>query len=151
MPPSVDLWVGSYTADSGGTAEGIGVLRVADGVPEWAGLAASAPSPSFLARHPTLPLLYAVGESAQTVAAFHVRAAGRLEPAGPPWQAGASACHIAVDPRGRYLVVCCWGDGQVLLYELDAHGRSETGFRRLQPGTRTPHTRARDPRVPTPR
>lgn len=122
VDPSVDLWVGTYTADSAGAAEGIGTLHVEAGVPKWTGLAVEAPSPSFLARHPTLPLVYAVGESAQTVAAFHVRRGGRLQPAEEPWEAGASACHVAVDPQGRYLVVCCWGDGQVLLYELDADG-----------------------------
>lgn len=118
----VDLWVGAYTADSAGTAEGIGTLHVEEGVPHWSGVAVETPSPSFLARHPRLPLVYAVGESAQTVTAFHIRARGRLQPAGVAWDAGASACHVAVDPQGRYLVVCCWGDGQVLLYELDADG-----------------------------
>lgn len=141
--PSLDLWVGSYTADSSGDAEGIGRLHVAAGVPRWAGLAAATPSPSFLARHPTLPLLYAVGEAAQTVAAFHVRESGRLRPAGPAWQAGASACHVAVDPRGRYLVVCCWGDGQVLLYELDAAGAIRN--RLAAPAARDPHARAQEP------
>lgn len=120
--PSVDLWVGSYTAHSGGTGGGIGTLHVDAGVPGAAGLAAAAPSPSFLATHPTLPIVYAVEESLGAIAAFHVRGAGRLEPAGEAWEAGASACHVAVDGQGRFLVVSCWGDGQVLLYELDAHG-----------------------------
>lgn len=145
IPPTVDLWVGGYTADSGGTADGIGALHVEAGVPEWSGLAAEAPSPSFLARHPTLPLLYAVGESAQTVAAFHVGDAGRLRPAAEPWEAGASACHVAVDPRGRYLVVCCWGDGQVQLYELDAEGLMRN---RLAAATaRDPHAHPGGPRA----
>ncbi len=41
---------------------------------------------------------------------------------GPAWPAGDAACHVAVEPSGRFLVVCCWGDGQVLFYELDADG-----------------------------
>lgn len=120
--PTLDLWVGSYTADAGGKGEGIGTLRVASGRPERAGLATAAPSPSFLAKHPTLPLVYAVGESAETVRAFRVTAPGTLEAAGEAWPAGAAACHVAVDPAGRFLVVSCWGDGQVLLYELDDAG-----------------------------
>lgn len=120
--PSLDLWVGSYTADSSGAGQGIGTVHVASGRPERAGLAAAAPSPSFLAKHPSLPLVYAVGESAETVRAFRVVAPGTLEPAGEAWPAGAAACHVAVDPAGRFLVVACWGDGQVLLYELDKAG-----------------------------
>ena len=45
-----------------------------------------------------------------------------LKPAGRDWPAGDAACHVAVDPQGRFLVVACWGDGQVLLYELDGDG-----------------------------
>ncbi|WP_222122981.1 beta-propeller fold lactonase family protein, partial [Staphylococcus epidermidis] len=45
-----------------------------------------------------------------------------LVPAGRDWPAGEAACHVAVDPQGRFVVVTCWGDGQVLLYELDDDG-----------------------------
>lgn len=140
--PTFELWVGSYTADADGAGAGIGTLHVASGLPEFTGTAAVAPSPSFLARHPSLPLVYAVGEAAQTVGAFRVVGAGRLEAVGEPWAAGSAACHVALDPAGRFLVVCCWGDGQVLLYELDAAGGITN--RLAAPAAADPHARAHE-------
>lgn len=122
--PAHDLiWTGSYTADSGGSGTGIGaVSAAADGTLHWLGVAAAADSPSFLAVHPSLPVVYAVAEHARTVRAYRRTGSFGLEPAGPAWPAGDAACHAAVEPSGRLLVVCCWGDGQVLCYELDAGG-----------------------------
>ncbi len=123
MPADDLIWTGSYTADSGGSGAGIGaVAAAADGTLHWLGVAAAADSPSFLAVHPTLPVVYAVAEHARTVRAYRRAGAFGLEPAGPAWLAGDAACHVAVEPSGRFLIVCCWGDGQVLFYELDADG-----------------------------
>lgn len=117
------IWTGSYTADSGGHGAGIGaVLANPDGTLTWLGTAAKADSPSFVAVHPSRPMVYAVGETAKTVQAYRRRGEFGLETAGGPWAAGEAACHVAVDPEGRFLIVACWGDGQVLLYELDADG-----------------------------
>ncbi|WP_205571863.1 lactonase family protein [Arthrobacter celericrescens] len=118
------IWTGSYTADAGGNGEGITALRASpDGSLEPLGLAAACESPSFLAAHPRLPVVYGVHEHARTVRAYRRNGAGfALEPLGEAWTAGAAACHVAVDPQGRFLVVACWGDGQVLLYELDDDG-----------------------------
>lgn len=117
------IWTGCYTADGGGSGAGIGAVRAgADGTLSWLGLAAAADSPSFLAVHPTRNVVYAVGETARTVRAYLGSGDFGLTPAGPAWPAGEAACHVAVDPRGRFLVVTCWGDGQVLLYELDDDG-----------------------------
>lgn len=120
------VWVGSYTG-AAGAGEGIGSLSIDDaGRTSWAGVAVRADSPSFLARHPTLPLIYGVGEVAATVQAYRVvepdGATPSLEPIGDAWPAGDAACHVAVDPAGAYLVVTCWGSGDVLYYELTADG-----------------------------
>lgn len=117
------IWTGCYTADGGGTGAGIGALAAAaDGTLAWLGVAAGADSPSFLAVHPALPVVYAVGEQSRTVRAYRRSGASGLEPAGAAWPAGEAACHVAVDPLGRFLTVACWGDGQVLLFELDDDG-----------------------------
>ena len=63
-----------------------------------------------------------MGEAARTVRAYRRSGGFNLAPAGRDWPAGEAACHVAVDPQGRFLVVTCWGDGQVLLYELDDDG-----------------------------
>jgi 6-phosphogluconolactonase (cycloisomerase 2 family) len=118
------LWLGAYTADMGGTADGISRLELHDdGTLEVPQLAAATASPSFVAQHPFLPVLYAVGEKDETFRAFVIDADGGLTPLGEPIAAGNAACHIAVDPAGRFASVACWGSGQVLVYALD----SETG------------------------
>ncbi|MEN8585101.1 beta-propeller fold lactonase family protein [Burkholderia sp. RS01] len=132
MTPSENhrlIWTGSYTSDSGGHGAGIGAISVApDGTLTWRGTAAKADSPSFIAVHPSLPMVYAVGETAKTVQAYRRRGEFGLEAAGEPWAAGGAACHVAVDPGGRFLIVACWGDGQVLLYGLDADGGMTARF-----------------------
>ncbi|MFC4243758.1 lactonase family protein [Gryllotalpicola reticulitermitis] len=115
------LWLGGYTPDMGGTSEGILSASLDDdGTIGQVTLAASTPSPSFVAEHPSLPVVYAIGEQNETFRAFRLTEPGALEPLGDPWAAGAAACHIAVDPDGRFATVACWGSGQVLTYALDA-------------------------------
>lgn len=123
-PPHANIiWTGAYTPDGGGRAEGIGALRAnGDGSLEWLGTAAEAQSPSFVAVHPTLPVVYAVAEQRRMVQAYRHVDGHRLEPVGTSWPAGEATCHVAADPQGRFVTATCWGDGQVLLYELDADG-----------------------------
>ncbi|UKA50199.1 lactonase family protein [Arthrobacter sp. FW305-123] len=117
------IWVGSYTADRNAKGEGIAALSADDrGRLTSLGLAVAADSPSFLASHPTLPVLYAIAEEAQTVRAYRRTGDAGLEPLGDPWPAGEATCHVATDPHGRFIVATCWGDGQVILYELDHDG-----------------------------
>jgi 6-phosphogluconolactonase len=117
------IWTGTYTADGGGQAEGIGALTAhPDGTLEWHGTAVESDSPSFIAVHPTLPVVYAVAEQRQMVRSFRRTGEFGLEPFGDPQPAGEATCHVGVDPLGRFLIAACWGDGQVLLYELDHDG-----------------------------
>lgn len=121
---STILWTGTYTPDGGGRAKGIGAIREhPDGSLDWLGTAADAQSPSFLAVHPRLPVVYAVAEQRQLVQAYRRTGSFGLEPFGDPQPAGEATCHVAVDPRGRFVTAACWGDGQVILYELDADGK----------------------------
>lgn len=132
MTPSENhplIWTGSYTSDSGGHGAGIGAISAApDGTLTWRGTAAKADSPSFVAVHPSLPLVYAVGEGTQSVQVYRRRGEFALEAVGEPWHAGEAACHVAVGPEGKFLVVACWGDGQVLLFELDDDGGITSRF-----------------------
>lgn len=115
------LWIGGYTAELGGAARGIVTAALdRDGTLAELRLGAPAANPSFVAQHPHLPVLYAVGEHDGTVRAFAIASDGALTPLGEPVPAGAVACHVAIDPDGRFAAVACWGSGQVVIYALDA-------------------------------
>ncbi|WP_022882076.1 lactonase family protein [Gryllotalpicola ginsengisoli] len=122
------IWIGGYTSDMAGTARGIASVEVApDGTLGTPKLAAPMRSPSFVAQHPSLPVLYAVGEKDGTFRAFRIADDGALAPLGRVFAAGAAACHVAVDDGGRFAVVACWGSGQVILYALDPETGEITG------------------------
>lgn len=118
--------IGAYTGEQG-EATGIGILTTADDGHTVSGVAARFDSPSFLTQHPTLPVVYAVGEDIERVAAFRLVASGSnqpptLEPLGESWAAGEAVCHASVSPDGAILIATCWGDGQVVAYALDTEG-----------------------------
>ena len=120
------VFVGGYTADKGGDGEGIALLRrdPATGVLTRLGVVAHTPSPSFLAQHPTLPVLYAVNEleSDGTVSAFTVAPDGALTPLSVQLTGGADPAHLSVTPDGRYLLVANYSSGSVAVHPLDAEG-----------------------------
>lgn len=123
VPAPAIIWTGTYTPDGGGRAKGIGALRAdGNGRLEWLGTAVDAQSPSFVAVHPTLPVVYAVAEQQKLVQAYRRAGEFALEPLGAPQPAGEATCHVASDPQGRFITAACWGDGQVILYELDSDG-----------------------------
>ncbi|RZU63841.1 6-phosphogluconolactonase (cycloisomerase 2 family) [Microterricola gilva] len=128
------LLIGGYTGDSGA---GLGIeaaVATPDAGITGLGTAAAVGSPSYLARHPLLPVVYAACEDAAEVRAFAIEggagtaealtpdAAVALSPLGGPWPAGALVCHVAVDPGGRWLVSSSYGDGIVCLFTLDERG-----------------------------
>lgn len=120
------FWVGGYGSDMNGTAEGIGVLVGDEGRPQatlaYRGVAAAAASPSWLASHPALDVVYAALEGAGAVAAF-ARAGDRtLTPSGEPVPVGEAVCHLAVAPSGAFLIASCYGDGRVVRLGIAADG-----------------------------
>lgn len=124
--PSDLIYVGGYTPDKGGTAEGIALLRrdATTGVLTTLGVAARTPSPSFLVQHPTLPVLYAVNEleSDGTVSAFTVAGDGALAPLAVRPTGGGDPAHLAVTADGRHLLVANYATGSVAVHPLDAEG-----------------------------
>lgn len=117
--------IGGYTAEMGGRAEGIVAARrdPRTGGLTPLGTAAVTPSPSFLVRHPALPVLYAVNEGAEgRVSAFATDPDGGLTLLGVGETGGAEPCHLAVVQDGRHLVVANYGGGSVAVFPLDAAG-----------------------------
>ena len=115
------LWFGAYTSASGGSGEGIGRIDLAH-EPPGAVVAGEIDSPSFIALHPYLPMLYAVSESAGFIHAFRIAPSGQLEALGQGWPTGIEPCHVAVDPQGKSLITSSWGDGSVDFFTLNPEG-----------------------------
>ena len=119
------LFIGCYTPDSGGKGAGITAVRrdPATGRLDSLGLVASTPSPSFLAWHPTLPVLYATNELEEGgVSAWAVRGETELSPLGSASTGGAHPCHLVVAPGGRYLVSTNYTSGSVAVHRLGDDG-----------------------------
>ncbi len=125
--------LGGYTADRGGEASGIGMLHagapddhLAGGPLAYRGTVVASDSPSWIAAHPSLDVVYAALEERGAVQAFARTGEETFARLGPPVAAGAAVCHVAVAPDGSSLIASCWGDGRVVRMALDAAGRPST-------------------------
>jgi 6-phosphogluconolactonase (cycloisomerase 2 family) len=117
------FYIGCYTEDTGGSGEGIsvGTRDPHIGILDPIGTAAITPSPSFLAQHPRLPVLYAANELTEgVVSAWAVQPDGALRPLGTGLTGGADPCHLAV--VDDHLVTANYSSGSVSVHRLDASG-----------------------------
>ena len=113
---AVAYFVGAYTPDMGGTAEGIAALgRLADGSLEPLGVAASAASPAYLAARDGL--VFAASEGAGTVEAYRRGDGFSLDHAGSAPAGGSFPCHLGV--YGDTVVASCYGDGALGVLSTD--------------------------------
>lgn len=120
------FWSGGYGPAMEGVAEGIGLLAGDEGAEtalSYRGAVTRTPSPSWLAQHPTLDVVYAALEGDAAVQAFARSGESTLTPLGEPVEAGKYVCHLAVAPSGRYLIASCYGDGRVVRIGIDGAGR----------------------------
>jgi 6-phosphogluconolactonase (cycloisomerase 2 family) len=119
------VFVGCYTSSGGGEGEGIALLSrdPATGALSSRGVVARTSSPSFLTRHPVLPVLYAANELDDgTVSSFSVAEDGSLTPLQVRSTAGEHPCHLAVTADGRHLLAANYGSGSVAVFPLDDAG-----------------------------
>jgi 6-phosphogluconolactonase len=128
------VWFGTYT---GGPAnsEGIYVSRfdAATGKLTAPVLAAAAKNPSFVALHPTLPVMYAVSEVADAdgkptgaVLALAIdEATGTLSKKNHQSSGGGGPCHVSVDRTGRVALAANYGGGSAICFGLTADGSLE--------------------------
>lgn len=113
-------YIGGYTSDTGGSGAGITLVDL-DGLVRLGETEAS--GPSFLAAHPRLPILYAVGEGEQgTVSVFGRADDGALTLLARRPSEGSFPCQLAVDPSGTLLAVANYGDGTVSVHGIDGSG-----------------------------
>ena len=87
-------------------------------------LAAVTPAPSFLARHPERPVLYAVNEMAPAgrLSAWAIGPGSTLRPLGTVSSGGGDPCHLLVHPAGRALYACNYASGTVATVLLEPAG-----------------------------
>lgn len=115
------LHIGCYTEESGG--RGLGITAAArdpqTGALTDLGLVVAVPSPSFLARHPSQPVLYAVNELAEgRVTAWHETD----KTASTGDTGGGAPCHLGVTPDGRHLLCANYASGSISVHALDPDG-----------------------------
>lgn len=105
--------------------------------------AAAILSPGFLAWHPTLEILYAVGtlDGVEGVAAFLRQGDGRLRLLHHLALHEKGACHLAVHPSGSFLMTAQYGEGTTAVFSLRSDGGLGEKVASL------PH-RPRDPQQP---
>ncbi|MEV1289918.1 lactonase family protein [Micromonospora sp. NPDC049679] len=119
------IHIGCYTPEGGGRGGGIVAARrdPESGRLDLLGLAACTPSPSFLVRHPTLPVLYAVNEIEDgAVGAWTVTGEGELIPLGSRPTGGSHPCHVTVSPDGRHVISTNYGSGSLATHPIDDTG-----------------------------
>jgi 6-phosphogluconolactonase len=113
------LYIGCYTAESDGN--GTGVTAVRESASGELTRVAELPltSPSWLLRHPTLPVLYAAIEAAEgAVAAIDLDRFAVLNTAPT---GGHSPCHLAI--TGDFLLCANYISGSLAVFALGADGR----------------------------
>ena len=133
LGPGADrlVWFGTYT-NGPAKSEGIYVSRfdAATGKLTAPVLAAAAKNPSFLALHPTLPVLYAVGEVSGAdgkptggILSFGLDGAtGQLAIKNSQPSGGAGPCHVSVDRTGRVVLAANYSGGSVICLGLAPDG-----------------------------
>jgi 6-phosphogluconolactonase len=124
------VYLGTYTG-----AKSLGVyvsqFDTATGKLSPPELAATTPSPSFLAVHPNGRYLYTVGETtnlggkrAGAVNAFGIaEKTGQLTLLNRQSSGGSGPCHLAVDKSGKCLLVANYGSGSIAAIPLEADGK----------------------------
>lgn len=120
LPHLSRLVVGGYTPTMG-DGSGVVTFRVTpDGATTLGTVELD--SPSYLIKHPELPLLYGVSEGAiPSVAAF------RLTDQGPELinsvaNSGPGACHLCLSPDGRFVITANYGSSSVSSFGIAADG-----------------------------
>ena len=123
------VYFGTYT---GAKSKGIYVSKFDSATGELSEpeLAAETKSPSFLAVDSKNRFLYAVGEASQfagktsgTVNAFEVDSkTGKLSLLNQQPSGGAGPCHVALDSKGRCLLVANYGGGSVASLPVNSDG-----------------------------
>ncbi|HKD88168.1 MAG TPA: lactonase family protein [Streptosporangiaceae bacterium] len=111
------LLIGGYTGDKGA---GAGITVIDDD-----GVASTVPaeSPSWIARHPRLPVLYAVAEVDNgRVHAWSLEDGVPVAELGNSETGGAEPAHLTVDSSGKFLITANYTGGNISVHRLNDDG-----------------------------
>jgi len=123
--PPWRVYVGTYAQ---GDEKGIYLLHFNSetGQIKLEGRACEAEGPSFLALHPSKPVLYVVGETVYPegiVGAYRIDGrTGLLTLINQQSSKGRAPCHLAVAPAGKHVVVANYSSGTVSMYPVEENG-----------------------------
>lgn len=125
----IDVWIGTGGSPSKGIYHC--VLDSNSGRLSESRLVAEMSSPGFLAKHPSLPILYAVGSlnGESVVAGFQIQGKGKeatLAQASVHPIGDGGATHLSVSRDGRTLLTAQYGGGSVAAFSLDSEGSIST-------------------------
>jgi 6-phosphogluconolactonase len=124
----IPIYIGTYTD---GASKGIYRLELDRAVARLSTpvLVAETVNPSFLAWHPSRPVLYAVSETdtvgvekTGALLAYRVDTDGSLTAINEEPSGGAGACFVSVDPTGAHVFVANYTAGSVAVFPTRADG-----------------------------
>lgn len=125
------VWFGCYTGKPP-RGEGISVARYDDtsGKFSQVTLACKVRNPSFLALHPTLPVLFAVSEITDLngkptggITSFIINeATGKLSQQSEQPSGGRGPCHLTINATGKILLAANYGSGSTICLGIEADG-----------------------------
>ena len=142
----VDVWLGTSSSKP---SKGIYhcTLNTANGKLSEPTLVAEISGPGFLAMHPKLPLLYAVGslDGKPCIAAYAI--SGKLETASLEFLnhveiGDGGATHLSVDPTGHTILTAQYGGGSTGVFSLNADGSLKERTQLIK------HVDGSDPSIP---
>ncbi len=128
---AMPFYIGTYTSPTGSQGVYRAMLDLETGELSKPELSGSAKNPSFVAIHPTKPVLYAAleigelnGQKTGGVAAFSIdRQTGALRPLGEPQSSGGQGpCYVSIDASGRFAMVANYGGGSVAALPIGDDG-----------------------------
>ncbi len=135
MTTSPLLYIGTYTRRGG---QGIYVARfdTESGQIGEVTLAAEASNPSFLALHPSQPILYAaneLGEEGGQVSAFAIdKTTGALTFLNQQPTHGSAPCHLTADASANVVISTNYSSGSVAVMPIDVDGRLRSSSQMIQ-------------------
>jgi 6-phosphogluconolactonase len=134
-PRTLQVYLGTYT---GKGSEGIYLseLDLTTGKLSQPKLATKAANPSFLALHPTRPIVYAVnempsspGQNQGSVTVFSIQPqTGMLTKLHAMSSAGGGPCYVSVDHSGQCVLVANYNTGDVACLRLKENGAFQDFF-----------------------